>query len=54
MTKYEELEEVHAEMKLKRLLWDCIEEWDTMVEQLTNVSKSGLVKVYLPYIRAQS
>ena len=28
VTKYEELEEVHAELKLKQLLWDSIDEWD--------------------------
>ena len=30
MTKYEELEEVHAELKLKQLLWDSIDEWDKL------------------------
>ena len=31
VTKYDELEEVHAELKLKQLLWDSIDEWDNMV-----------------------
>ena len=37
MTKYEELEEVHAELKLKQLLWDSIEQWDEMVDGWMNV-----------------
>ncbi|XP_071825285.1 dynein axonemal heavy chain 6-like isoform X2 [Apostichopus japonicus] len=32
VTKYEELEETHAELKLKQLLWDSLEEWDQMTE----------------------
>ena len=38
MTKYEELEETHAELKLKQLLWDSLEEWDQMSAEWTDVS----------------
>ena len=38
MTKYEELEEVHSELKLKQLLWDSIDEWDKMVAEWNDVS----------------
>jgi dynein heavy chain len=31
MTKYDELEEVHAELKLKQLLWDSIDKWDNLM-----------------------
>jgi hypothetical protein len=32
VTKYEELEEVHAEVKLKQLLWDSLDQWDQTVQ----------------------
>lgn len=38
VTKYDELEEVHAELKLKQLLWDSIDEWDKMVTEWSEVS----------------
>ena len=38
VTKYEELEEVHAELKLKQLLWDSIDEWDRTVNHWRTVS----------------
>ena len=41
MTKYEELEEVHAELKLKQLLWDSIDEWDKTNEEWMEVSGGG-------------
>ena len=37
VTKYEELEEVYAELKLKQLLWDSIDNWDSMVQKWTEV-----------------
>ena len=37
VTKYEELEEVHAELKLKQLLWNSIENWDEMVNEWMEV-----------------
>lgn len=30
MTKYDSLEELSAEVKLKHLLWDSLEEWDKL------------------------
>ncbi|CAD5112359.1 DgyrCDS1592 [Dimorphilus gyrociliatus] len=36
VTKYEELEEVHAELKLKQLLWDSLEEWENCVSEWTD------------------
>ena len=37
VTKYEELEEVHAELKLKQLLWDSIEDWDKTTNEWMEV-----------------
>jgi dynein heavy chain len=31
ITKYEELEQVHAELRLKELLWRSLDEWDTLL-----------------------
>uniref|UniRef100_A0A6Q2Z4C9 Dynein, axonemal, heavy chain 6 n=1 Tax=Esox lucius TaxID=8010 RepID=A0A6Q2Z4C9_ESOLU len=31
VTKYEELEELSAEVKLKQLLWDSVEEWESLL-----------------------
>ena len=33
VTKYDELEEVYAELRLKQLLWDSIDSWDQMVSE---------------------
>ena len=33
VTKYEELEEVHAELKLKELLWSSLTEWDEILAE---------------------
>uniref|UniRef100_A0A4W3JW30 Dynein axonemal heavy chain 6 n=1 Tax=Callorhinchus milii TaxID=7868 RepID=A0A4W3JW30_CALMI len=33
VTKFEMLEEVHAELKLKQLLWNSLDEWDLLVEE---------------------
>ena len=38
VTKYDELEEVHSELKLKQLLWDSIDEWDKMMTEWAEVS----------------
>ena len=32
VTKYEELEQVHAELRLKELLWNSMEEWDVLIK----------------------
>ncbi|CAF1159117.1 unnamed protein product, partial [Didymodactylos carnosus] len=34
VTKFEELEEVYGELKLKELLWNSLQEWDTMLEEI--------------------
>lgn len=36
-TKYEELEEVDSELKLKQLLWDSIDDWDNMINEWMEV-----------------
>ena len=41
VTKYEELEETHAELKLKQLLWNSLEEWDVLSAEWTDVSIPG-------------
>ncbi len=38
VTKYDELEEVHAELKLKQLLWDSVDEWDKLIAEWCAVS----------------
>jgi hypothetical protein len=40
VTKYEELEDVHAELRLKQLLWDSLDEWDTLVATWKEVNYS--------------
>ncbi|XP_071942686.1 dynein axonemal heavy chain 6-like [Antedon mediterranea] len=35
VTKYEELEETHAELKLKQLLWNSLEKWDVISQDWT-------------------
>nr|XP_054751474.1 dynein axonemal heavy chain 6-like isoform X1 [Lytechinus pictus]XP_054751475.1 dynein axonemal heavy chain 6-like isoform X1 [Lytechinus pictus] len=42
VTKYEELEETHAELKLKQLLWDSLDEWDVMTTQWTEAEFNEL------------
>jgi dynein heavy chain len=37
VTKYEELEEVHAELRLKELLWNSMEEWDQLLVEWYNL-----------------
>ena len=37
MTKFEELEETHAELKLKQTLWDSSVEWEVKHEEWMNV-----------------
>ena len=38
VTKFEEMEEVHAEIKLKQLLWNSLSEWDGVVDNWLEVS----------------
>ena len=37
VTKFDELEEVYGELKLKELLWNSLNEWDTMFEEYRNL-----------------
>ena len=38
MAKFEELEEVHAELKLKQALWNSLVEWDVVNEEWLEVN----------------
>ena len=38
VTKFDALEEAHAELKLKELLWSAIDDWDKLLEEWTTVS----------------
>ena len=38
VTKFEELEEAHAEVRLKQLLWGSLKEWDVSVDEWLKVS----------------
>ena len=42
VTKFDALEETAAEMKLKQLLWSCIDEWDAMIHEWTAASFESL------------
>ena len=37
VTKFEELEEAHAEVRLKQLLWGSLKEWDVSVDDWLQV-----------------
>ena len=37
VTKYEELEEAAAELKLKHLLWDSLNQWDIVIYEWMQV-----------------
>ena len=38
MAKFEELEEVHAELRLKQALWNSLVEWDVVNEEWLEVN----------------
>ena len=38
VTKFEELEVVHSELKLKQALWNSLVEWDVLHEEWVEVS----------------
>jgi len=40
VTKYEEMEEASAELKLKQLLWDSIAQWDALVAEWMEVGRN--------------
>jgi len=42
VTKFDELEEVHAELKLKELLWNSLDEWDTLHDTWLDAVFEGL------------
>lgn len=42
MAKFEELEEVTGEVKMKQLLWDSQKEWDTSYEKWMTVRETIL------------
>ena len=42
VTRFEELEEVSSELKLKQLLWDSVQEWDVMYAKWLEDSLLGL------------
>ena len=45
VTKFDALEEAHAELKLKELLWNAIDEWDNLLADWTQVIKmSSLIR----------
>lgn len=43
MTKFENLEELSAEFRLKRLLWDSLEEWDSLQKGWSQVRSHSSV-----------
>ena len=43
MAKFDELEETHAELKLKELLWNAIDEWDTLLDDWTSVCFARII-----------
>lgn len=38
VTKYEALEELSTEVKLKQLLWDSLEEWESLEDSWKQVN----------------
>ncbi|CAF5146548.1 unnamed protein product, partial [Rotaria magnacalcarata] len=42
VTKFDELEEVYGELKLKELLWNSLNEWDTMLEEFQTMDFNKL------------
>ena len=47
VTKFEELEETHAELKLKQTLWDSRIEWEVNYQEWMDVS-SHVFSMYIP------
>ena len=44
VTKFEELEQVHAEIRLKQLLWDSLNDWDGAVDEWLKLPFDDLSK----------
>lgn len=56
MSKFDALEEVSAELKLKQLLWDSLSEWDQLQQEWLKVKKEKLLilKSFLYYLTLKS
>ena len=51
VTKYEELEQVHAELRLKELLWKSMDEWDV---NLGDWYKQVNINLYFTLVAARN
>ena len=56
VSKFDALEEVSAELKLKQLLWDSLSEWDQLQQEWLKVKKEKLLilKSFLYYLTLKS
>lgn len=56
MSKFDALEEVSAELKLKQLLWDSLSEWDQLQQEWLKVKKEKLLilKSFIYYLILKS
>lgn len=57
MSKFEALEEVSAELKLKQLLWDSLSEWDQLQQEWLQVKKKqqlSFLKSFLYYLTLET
>lgn len=43
VTKFDNLEELSSEFRLKRLLWDSLEEWDSLQKDWSQVRSHSSV-----------
>ena len=46
MTRFDDLEEVHAEVKLKQSLWEAKKDWVADYESWMTVSQSSTAELY--------
>ena len=56
VSKFDALEEVSAELKLKQLLWDSLSEWDQLQQEWLKVKKEKflILKSFLYYSTLKS
>lgn len=56
VSKFDALEEVSAELKLKQLLWDSLSEWDQLQQEWLKVKKEKLLilKSFIYYLILKS
>lgn len=56
VSKFDALEEVSAELKLKQLLWDSLSEWDQLQQEWLKVKKEKflILKSFLYYLTLKS